>query len=167
MGLFDRAGLPRADFDRLTQALGRRVRVLAWARGADGPVAGLADRLAIGEPSGWRFVGWHEIAAGGWDAETAMLRWRLDDGSEQHARLEDPGSLPELFRERVDASIVVREKVELQRGRTATIVARRRLDGSPSGLLWTVIRQGGSFDADQSAHADGELARLQAEYDIS
>lgn len=166
MRLFDRAGLPRADFDRLSQALGRRVRVLAWARGEVGPVVGLADRLAIGEPQSWNFVGWHRIATGGWDAETGTLRWRLDDGSEQQVTLDEPGSLPELFRERVDASIVMHEKVDLHQGRTATIVARRRLDGGASPLLWTVIRRGGSFDADQSDRAERELARLRSEYDI-
>ena len=166
MGLFDRAGLPAADFASLTDAVGSRVRVLAWARGADGPVVGLADRLAWRTTDGWRFIGWHEIAAGGWDAETGQLRWRLTDGASDGVTLADPGSLPDLFRERVDASIVVQEKVDLHQGRTATIVARRRLDGGASPLLWTVIRRGGSFDADQSDRAERELARLRSEYDI-
>ena len=61
MGLFDRAGLPSDDFRSLGEAIGGRVRVLAWARGADGVVVGLPDRLAIQASDGWRFVGWNDI----------------------------------------------------------------------------------------------------------
>ena len=167
MGLFDRAGLPAADFRSLTEAVGRRVRVLAWARGADGPVVGLADRLAVRGPDAWRFIGWHEVASGGWDAETGRLRWRLIDGVRDDLVLAGPGSLPELFRERVEASIVVQERLELARGRAAMIVARRRLDDGRAPLQWTVTRHGGSFDSAQAGQADAELARLRAEYDIA
>lgn len=166
MGLFDRAGLPRDAFAGLTEAVGARVRVLAWARGADGPVVGLADRLAL-SCDGWRFIGWHEIDSGGWDAETGRLRWRLVDGETGEVNLADPGALPDLFRERVTASIVVQERVNLARGRTAIIVARRRLDGGSSPLVWSVTEQGGRFTADQEAHAEAELARLQSEYDFA
>lgn len=167
MGLFDRAGLPSADFRSLTAAVGRRVRVLAWANGGEGPVVGLADRLAIHTLEGWRFVAWHEIVSGGWDAETGRLRWRLADGDSDDVLLDDPGSLPDLFRERVDASIVVQERFELNRGRAAMIVARRRLDDDRAPLEWTLTRHGGSFDAAQVDQAEAELARLRAEYDIA
>lgn len=167
MGLFDRGGLPPDDFRSLTEAAGRRVRVLAWARGADGPVVGLADRLAVRGPEAWRFIGWHEIASGGWDAETGHLRWRLNDGVRDSLVLDDPGALPELFRERVEASIVVQERFELSRGRAAMIVARRRLDRGNGPLEWTVTRHGGTFDTAQVDQADAELARLRAEYDIA
>lgn len=166
MGLFDRAGLPTADFRNLEAAAGRRIRVLAWAHGVDGPVVGLADRLAIRTAGGWSFVPWHEIASGGWDSEEARLRWRLTDGTEGAVLLRDPGSLPDLFRERVGASIVVQERFDLTRGRAAMIVARRTLDDAHGPLLWTVTRHGGSFDTAQLDQADAELARLRSEYDI-
>lgn len=166
MGLFDRAGLPRSEFRSLTAAVGHHVRVLAWANSGSGPVVGLADRLAIRTEDGWHFVGWHEVASGGWDAETSRLRWRLDDGTLEDVLLDEPGSLPDLFRERVDASIVVQERFELNRGRSVMIVARRPLDGD-AHLLWTVTRHGGSFDTAQADQADAELARLRAEYDIA
>lgn len=167
MGLFDRAGLPTADFGSLRAAVGRRFRVLAWAHGAAGPVVGLADRLAVRESEGWRFVPWHEITSGGWDSDGGRLRWRLTDGSDDAVLLGDPGSLPDLFRERVGASIVVQERFELNRGRAAMIVARRPLDDERAPLFWTVTRHGGSFDTAQIDQADAELARLRAEYDIA
>ncbi len=166
MGLFDRAGLSRDDFSSLTAAVGGRVRVLAWASSAGGPAVGLADRLALATPDGWRFVGWHEIASGGWDAESGRLRWTLLTGDQNDVVLNDPGSLPDLFRERVDASIVVQERFELERGRAAIIVARRRLDDDRAPLTWSLSRQGGSWTDDQTTRSEVELARLKAEYDI-
>ena len=166
MGLFDRAGLPRAVYASLAAEVGGRPRVLAWARGANGPVVGTSDRLAIAASEGWQLVPWHQIASGGWDASSGRLRWTSVDGAEHGMVLDDPGSLPELFRERVDASIVVQERFELERGRAAMIVARRRLDDQRAPLIWSVSPLGGAWSADQTARSAAELARLQAEYDI-
>ena len=154
MGLFDRAGLSRGDFTSLSAAAPGRVRVLAWASSADGPVVGLVDRLAWSSSDGWRFVGWHEIASGGWDVSSGTLRWTLVTGETENLLLDDPGSLPDLFRERAEDL-------------AALIVARRLLDDDTAPLIWSLNRQGESWDAAQEAQADAELARLQAEYDIS
>lgn len=167
MGLLDRAGLPPADFRSLGEAAGRRVRVLAWARGADGLVVGLAHALALHNAEGWRFVPWHTIDSGGWNAETGRLRWRPVDGSSVEIALDQPGSLPELFRERVGASIVVHERFELSRGRAAMIVARRRLDDDRAPLIWSCTQVGGTLDVAQSDQAAAELVRLKTEYDIA
>ena len=167
MGLFDRAGLPSEDFRSLGEAIGGRVRVLAWARGADGVVVGLPDRLAIQTRDGWRFVGWHDIDKGGWDAPSGRLRWTLLDGAADDVVLAEPGSLPDLFRERVGASIVVQQRFELGRGRAAMIVARRRLGDGRHPLIWSLSRHGGPFDVAQSDQAEAELARLRREYDIA
>jgi len=167
MRLFDRAGLPIAAFSSLVDALGRRARVLAWSNGEDGPVVGLPDRLAIHAPEGWRFIGWHEMATGGWDAESSRLRWKLTDGVSDAVVLDDPGALPDLFRERVDASIVVQERLELTRGRAAMIVARRKLDAERHPLIWSVTRHGGSWNTAEADQAHAELARLKGEYDIA
>lgn len=167
MGLFDRAGLPSEDFRSLGEAIGGRVRVLAWARGADGVVVGLPDRLAIQTGDGWRFVGWHDIDKGGWDAKDSRLRWALVGGGDDEVVLTEPGSLPDLFRERVGASIVVQQRFELSRGRAAMIVARRRLDDDRHPLIWSLSRQGGPFDIAQADQAEAELARLRREYDIA
>lgn len=168
MGLFDRAGLPVADYRTLTAALGERVRVLAWAAAGGGPVVGLAGALAIRGPEAWRFIGWHEIVSGGWDAETGLLQWRESDGVRDAIELADPGALPDLFRERVEASIVVQRRLELPRGRAAMIVARRQLGGAAGAPLeWNVTRHGGGFDTEEALQAEAELARLRAEYDIA
>ncbi|MFT3861016.1 hypothetical protein [Micropruina sp.] len=167
MGLFDRAGLPREEFRSLGESVAGRVWVLAWARGPAGPVVGLAGRLAVRTPVGWRFVGWHQIDSGGWDAASGRLHWTLIGGGADEVVLEAPGSLPDLFRERVGASIVLQERFEMSRGRAAIIVARRRLDDDQAPLVWSVTRQGGDFDASQIERAGDELARLRAEYDIA
>lgn len=167
MGLFDRGGLPSDEHRTLAEALGGRQRVLAWARSSDGPVVGLPGRLALRSADGWRTIGWHEIGTGGWDAESGRLRWTLTDGTTDEVLLAEPGALPELFRERVDASIAVQQRVELGRGRAALIVARRRLDDDGAPLAWSVSRQGGAWDAANEATAAAELLRLQREYDVT
>lgn len=167
MGLLDRAGLPSAEFRSLGEAVGGRVRVLAWARGDHGPVVGLSQALALRTVDGWRFVPWHTIDSGGWNAETARLRWRLVDGASDEITLDQPGSLPELFRERVDASIAMQERFELSRGRAAIIVARRRLDDDHAPLIWSSAQVGGTFDVAQRDQAEAQLVRLKAEYDIA
>lgn len=166
MGILDRAGLPREVYASLAAAAGNRPRVLAWALGAHGPVVGMPDRLAISGPDGWLFVPWHEIGAGAWNAENGQLRWTLVDGQSDAVQVDDAGSLPDVFRERVGASIVVQQRVELDRGRAAMIVARRRLDDRAAPLVWSVTRQGATWDEEQLARAEAELARVQAEYDI-
>ena len=98
---------------------------------------------------------------------SGTLRWTLVTGGTENLLLDDPGSLPDLFRERVDASIVVQQRVELAHDLAALIVARRLLDDDTAPLIWSLNRQGESWDAAQEAQAGAELARLQAEYDIS
>ncbi len=167
MGLLDRAGLPSEDFRSLGEAIGGRVRVLAWARGADGVVVGLPDRLAIQTGDGWRFVGWHDIDKGGWDAKDSRLRWALVGGGDDEVMLDRTGVAARPVSRAGGASIVVQQRFELIRGRAAMIVARRRLDDDRHPLIWSLSRQGGPFDVAQADQAEAELARLRREYDIA
>ena len=125
---------------------------LGGAHGAGGRAAGL---------------GVIEADKGGWDAKDSRLRWALVGGGDDEVVLTEPGSLPDLFRERVGASIVVQQRFELSRGRAAMIVARRRLDDDRHPLIWSLSRQGGPFDVAQADQAEAELARLRREYDIA
>ena len=58
-------------------------------------------------------MGWHEIERGGWNGETEQLRWQTYGGARSAVALPDPARVPEVFKERVDASIVVRAFVPL------------------------------------------------------
>lgn len=91
----------------------------------------VVDPQASGE--GARVVDrpWRDVDAGGWDPDTGTLTltwvgrgpalaWRLWSRT-------GPGRVPEAFRERVQASVVLARTVELGGGRTARVVIRNDL----------------------------------------
>src|SRR5690242_9016568 len=84
---------------------GRQVRVLAWAATPDGYCIGSPSALSYVEGGLWQHLGWHEIETGGWDRASSRLRWTRYGGQRGGVELTEPGRLPELFRERVSASI--------------------------------------------------------------
>jgi hypothetical protein len=89
--------------------------------------------LSYGSESVWRHVGWHQIEHGGWNAEAHKLSWSTYDGSREFIDLVEPGRMPELFRERVSASIVAERFVPIAGERGVTISGRRDLaEASPS-----------------------------------
>jgi hypothetical protein len=150
---------------------GPSARILAWARSADGFVVGSPAVLSLGgsDPDAgvedWRHVGWHEIEHGGWNAESRSLSWTLYGGRRGRVELAEPGRLPELFRERVAASIAVERFVPIRGDRGVTVTARRDLagDGALSwhssltrGLTWS-----GEGVAEEAARA---LAEMESEY---
>lgn len=167
MGLFDRGGLSATERAELAEALGGAPRALAWGRTDGGrPVVGLADRLAIRDPEGWRCVAWQAIDRGGWDPATARLRWTCG-GVDGGVHLTETGQLPDLFRERVAASIVLQQAVELGGRKRATISARRDPGAASGPIEWRVALPAGDLDADQRRVLDAEVGRLRAEYDIA
>lgn len=163
-------GLPRPAYAAwarsLTAAPGRPVRVLAWTRGAQGYVVGSPAALSWGEAE-WQHVGWHEIERGGWNAETASLSWALYSGRRGSVGLDPPGRLPELFRERIAATIAVERFVPVAGDRGVIVTARRDL-GADGTLSWhTTLTRGLTWRTDGvRATADAAEARLRSEYDL-
>jgi hypothetical protein len=92
-----------------------RHRLYAVAPGPDGP------HLELSRP-------WHLVDAGTWSGDEGVLRVTWVDG-ERAARfvLDEPGMLPETLRERVQASVVLAEAVDLGQRRTARVVVRKDL----------------------------------------
>lgn len=166
MNLFARGSLPTADAASLRAEVGRPVRPLAWARTADGVVVGLVDALAQRMASGWTLTAWHEIVTGGF--ADGVLRWTGEDGVRHEAEITEPGRLPELFKERVDATFLLQRQITVGRGRLVVVSARRDLGRPEAPATWTVTAGPGVDLADPStrAVADAELARLRAEYAI-
>jgi hypothetical protein len=165
-------GLPRAAYlawkTSLGQIPGRPARILAWANGPGGLVVGSPAALSWRAADGtWTHVGWHEIERGEWNAETWILSWTLYGGRRGSVRLEEPGRLPELFRERISATIALERFVPVAGDRGIIVTARRDLaaDGAISwhssltrGLTW---RSEGV-----QAAADRAMAELRSEYDL-
>lgn len=98
----------------VTVVVGRH-RLYAVAPGPDGP------HLTLSRP-------WHLVDAGLWSGEDGSLRVSWVD-REPPARfvLREPGMLPEALRERVQASVVLVEALDLGRRRTARVVVRKDL----------------------------------------
>ena len=145
---------------------GAPLRILAWARGQDAFVVGspavlsLSDDGGAGEVVGWRHVGWHEIEHGGWNAESRSLSWTLYGGRRGRVELAEPARLPELFRERVAASIAVERFVPIRGERGVIVTARRDLGGGGTLLWHSTLTRGLSLSSDGVAD---EIARAEAE----
>lgn len=98
-----------------TTVVAGRHRLYAVAPGPDGP------HLALSRP-------WHLVDSGLWSGEDATLRVTWVDGERPaHFVLDEPGMLPETLRERVQASVVLAEAVDLGGRRTARVVVRKDL----------------------------------------
>jgi hypothetical protein len=107
--------------------------VLAWSLLAGGgAAAATVDGLRIVTPQG-KLIDreWLEVDHAAWDQESTMLAvWWV--GSRQTTPLEiidDEGRLPEVVRERVQASVVLSADVPLPGGRTGRVALRRGPDG--------------------------------------
>ncbi len=153
----------RAD---VTARPGPQGRILAWTDAEPGFCIGSPALLSVGDTDGWLHLGWHQIEHGGWNAETSTLSWTAYGGRRGRVRLSMPGRLPELFRERVAASIAVERFVALEGERGVTVTARRDLSGAgvlswhsslTRGLKWT--GEGVAEAAEQAT------AQLRSEYE--
>lgn len=164
---FDRAGLDAADYEALRREVGaRRPRVLAWAKVEDGVAAGLPDRLAVRRGDAWTHVAWDDVVSGGWDDQASRLDWVTGDGADGVA-LAEPGRLPELFRERVQASILLQQHLEIAGTGGVTVTARRNPADPRAEVRWVVLpRRGARLDDPRvAAVVEPEVARLRAEWE--
>lgn len=148
---------------------GRRPdRVLAWARTATGFCVGSSAVLSVGTQPEWRHVGWHDIEHGGWDAATDRLRWTAYGDEQEEVELLDSGRLPELFWERVAASIAVEQYLPWRGSQGITVSGRRDLGDPGATIHWhTSLTAGLSERTPGVAEAIPiALARVREEYDI-
>lgn len=130
----------------LSSFLGRNCRVLAYGDGADQLIlAGTREHLALRADGAWRAWPWEHVKGGSWRSEEQEFQWSTMDGEEFSAQLEQAGRLPELFRERVQASTVATETFDLPGG-SVQIVARRAPQGQGECRFYAVPRGRVSLD---------------------
>jgi hypothetical protein len=168
MALFGRKALDPDTDAALTLLVGRRPRILASARGPEGEVVGLLDRLVYRHDDEWHQQFWHEVERGTWDQPTRRLRWTDIEGNASAVELTESGLLPDLFNERVTASIACMRVVDLVSRGSAVITARRHLGDTTAPLVWrTAPAKGASKESVASdPGVAAEVARLRAEYDL-
>ena len=145
-------------------------RVLAWAEAVDGYAVGSAAALSTGDGRRrrhWRHVGWHEIEHGGWNAETRKLSWAEYGGRRGSVELTGAGRLPELFRERIAASIVVERFVPIAGDRGVVVNGRRDLSATVPVIAWhATLGRGLTWRTPGLRETvDEAMAELRAEYD--
>ena len=165
-------GLPEDTYASWASSLaaqpGRQVRILAWAGATPGYGVASPSLLSYGDLTGWTHVGWHQIETGGWDRDESRLSWVLYGGERGSVELAEPGRLPEVFRERVAASIVLEKFVPILKNRGVLISGRRDLGGSGTTITWnSTLGRGLSWQTEgvQEA-ADAAVAQVRTEYDM-
>lgn len=142
--------------------------VLAAAPAAWGWCVLLPDCLAQQTQGEWRFTPWHLIETGGWNDQNLELRWEEVGGRRGSALLDDPRKVPEVFRERVQASIVVQKHIPIDGTREGGVVsARRDLADRDAPLEWRIKRgRGTDASPENLAVLEAELAELRTDFDI-
>ena len=132
-----------------------RYRLYAVESGSSGP------QLTLSRP-------WHLVDAGVWSGEDGSLRVTWVDG-ERPARfvLPEPGLLPQTLRERVQASVVIAETLDLGNRRTARVVVRKDL--ATRALVSQVLLGPGvrSSDPGVSEQVREGLERLREQVGLS
>jgi hypothetical protein len=114
-----------------SQSAGRRLPAYAVAT---------VGHLAVGRAGAWSVKAWHDIIWGGWDSDTGRLTWTDADGAVGGAVLAEPGLLPDVFRERVDAAVLLSERVAQgdEAGGSAVVAAWRQLGDPDAPPVWRV-----------------------------
>jgi hypothetical protein len=157
---------------RRAVATGSGERVLSWGRDATtgAYVVASNQRVRVVSPEGEVQLDrpWHEVDAGTWSSELEQLTVTWVDGSRPvQWALGSSSMLPETLRERVQASVVLAERVDLGPRRTARVVIRQDL--ASGALLEQVVTGRGvrPDDAEVVAATSAALAHLREQVGLA
>jgi hypothetical protein len=135
-------------------------RLLAVARGAGGELLAATDRALYHQASqSWARLGWEEVGQVGWDNQRRIL---MLTGLTPSVRartvlcLARDWGLPEVAAERAGAAKVFDQRISLNGGAGARVVARRLPGGQ--GVKWLVVLDHGLDPADPQLRAELESA---------
>jgi hypothetical protein len=142
-----------------------RERVLAWLPSGGSSVVATERALLLPEGTDPATLPWDRVLHASWDATSIRISAQDPAGGRPvELRVpvpDDHGSLPEVVRERVKASIVVQHHVELHGEQGARLVARRTPGATE--LRWSVVFDPGLDPTDPvlRARADEALVVLR------
>ena len=146
--------------------LGCGERVLRWGREAASGTTVVATNhgLYAVDAAGARTLArpWHDVDGGTWSAELSTLTVTWVDGSRPAQWVLGATSLvPETLRERVQASVVLAQRIELGPRRTAKVALRQDL--ATGDLVEQVVLGRGvrADDPELAARTDAALAYLR------
>ncbi len=139
-------------------------RVLAWGRDAQGePVLATLQAVYVPTRSGDHArIPYERIELAGWEDPVLDILLIGRGGRRYLVRLDEPGELPPMIRERVTSTIALAERVTLADGGGARITARRA--PGKDDLAWTVRFDDGIDPTDPAvrAQADAAIAALRS-----
>jgi hypothetical protein len=157
--------LPKRVLDELRVRPGERVIGWGSRTSAAGDVLiAVATDAALYLQAPQDRIPWDRIAKAVWQ-EPELAVTAVDESGRMVPtiviRLDEPRDLPAAVHDRVTASVVVSERVDLGDERKAMMVARRSADGQ---IRWTVVFDAGMDprDPELRAAADEALARLRS-----
>lgn len=152
---FGGGGLPAQARAALDLQAGERI--LAHARTGEGTLLVATDR-ALHLPNGRR-VGWEHVEHAHWQRGGVHVREVATLGEkarEYDLAVPEPENLPEVVRDRVNASIVINQYLRLEGNGGVRIVGRRGLGGDE--VVWNLIFDAGLDTRDPALRARaGEL----------
>lgn len=130
-------------------------KVLAWTKVAGDWLVATPSMLVL---PGRGPLAWIDIVRAAWDEP--VLELQLAEGMYRLV-LEQPGRIPHVVNERVKASVVMQEHVELVAGKGVRLIARREPGGAD--VTWRVVFDSGLDPANPElrAAADQALAELR------
>lgn len=147
-------------------SVGAGEKVLASTTSVDGSVlAGTRDAFYVVADGETHRVPWEQVEAADWDRDTDTFRLsEVGSWGEQRpvhtARLEEPGRLLELVRERVTASVVLQRHVAVSGRRGLRVIARRAPAGR--GAIQWVYEYDEGVDPDDPAVRGAARNALEA-----
>ena len=144
-------------------------KVLAAAEADDGTwLVATRDAWSPVTPDGSAEVlPWEQVHRADWDQDSAGLRVeRVQEyGAPVAARswtVPEPGPLVDVLRERVTASVVLQRRVDLERRRGLSVIARRP-PSRPGEVTWAYELDPGVDPADPAVAAAAEAALREAQ----
>lgn len=163
MALFRNTG--PALFPGLDEMLGGRADVLAHGTGEGIVAAGTREVFAVATDGEWQVWPWEQISGGSWKADKGRFVWKTMDGETLEIALDESNRLPQLFKERVEASTVVQALIDAPARGEVQIIARRSLGKVPS-VHWYAVASGGADLGDPETReiVVAETDRLAEEY---
>ena len=147
--------------DEVTAVLGARaaevLSVVRDARSAAYVVGTKTHVYAVREGSVVLDRQWHMVDTGSWDDATALLtvHW-VDKAPATTWELTEPGTFPQVLRERVQATVVLSDEVDLGAKRKAKVVVRKDL--ANGALMGQTILGRGVRSTDPGVREDTRAA---------
>ena len=138
--------------------------MLAWAPARGGGVVVATDQAVYLPDAGSEYsrFAYESVATATWQDPLLEVVQVGSRGARRVVELSDPGRLPPAVRERVTASVVISERVDLPGGGRVLVSARRPPAGE--GIRWNVVFDAGVDPRDPGvrAAADQVIAELRA-----